>query len=101
MYVCKLSDNCIKWFSLKCLQRKDLLQLMIDASDSETQEGLETGEIIADTVGFMLAGYANTSTALTFATYLLAANTEVQERLANEIHDYLEQNPVSGTHLTL
>ena len=73
---------------------------MIDASGSETQEGLEKGEIIADSVGFMLAGYETTSTALTFATYLLATNPEVQERLANEIHEYLEENPVSGIHLT-
>ena len=78
-----------------CLQRKDLLQLMIDASDSETQKGLEKGEIIADSVGFMLAGYETTSTALAFATYLLATNPEVQERLANEIHEYFEENPVS------
>ena len=68
---------------------------MIDASDSETQKGLEKGEIIADSVGFMLAGYETTSTALTFATYLLAANPEVQERLANEIHEYFEEHPVS------
>ena len=68
---------------------------MIDASDSETQEGLETGEIVADSVGFMLAGYETTSTTLTFATYLLAANADVQERLANEIHEYFEENPVS------
>ena len=74
---------------------------MIDASGSETQEGLEKGEIIADSVGFMLAGYETTSTALTFATYLLATNPEAQERLANEIHEYLEENPVSGIHLTL
>ena len=78
-----------------CLQRKDLLQLMIDASDSETQKGLEKGEIIADSVGFILAGYETTSTTLAFATYLLATNPEAQERLANEIHDYLELNPVS------
>ena len=71
---------------------------MIDASDSETQEGLKTGEIIAESVGFMLAGYETTSTALTFATYLLAANPEAQERLANEIHEYFEENPVSGRH---
>ena len=76
---------------LSVLQRKDLLQLMID----ETQEGLEKGEIIADSVGFMLAGYETTSTVLAFATYLLATHPEVQERLANEIHEYLEENPVS------
>ena len=68
---------------------------MIDASDSETQEGLTEGEIVADSVGFILAGYETTSRTLTFATYLLAANPEAQERLANEIHDYFEENPVS------
>ena len=73
---------------------------MIDASDSETQKGLETGEIISDSVVFMLAGYETTSTALTFATFLLAANPEAQERLANEIHEYFEENPVSGRLLT-
>ena len=77
------------------LQRKDLLQLMIDAVDNESQEGLKTGEIIADSVGLMLAGYETTSTALTFTTFLLATNPEVQERLANEILEYFEENPVS------
>ena len=42
----------------------------------------------------MLAGYETTSAALTFVTYLLATHPEVQERLANEIHEYLEENPV-------
>ena len=76
------------------MQRKDLLQLMIDASSTEGKV-YETGDIVADSVGFILAGYETTSTALAFATYLLALNTEVQERLANEIHEYLEANPVS------
>ena len=69
--------------------------MLIDASDSETKKGLETGEIVADSVGFMLAGYETTSTALIFATFLLAANPDVQERLANEIHEYFEEHPVS------
>ena len=68
---------------------------MIDASDSETQKRLEKGEIIADCLVFMLGGYDTTSTALTFATYLLAANPEAQERLANEVDKYTEENPVS------
>ena len=68
---------------------------MIDASDSETQKGLEKGEIVADSVGFILAGYETTSTALALTTYLLATHPEVQERLANDIHDYFEENPVS------
>ena len=69
---------------------------MIEASDSETQKGLEKEDIVADSVGFILAGYDTTSTALTFATYALAANPEVQEKLADEIRDYFESNPVSS-----
>ena len=34
---------------------------MIDASDSEGQKGLEKGEIVIDSVGFILAGYETTS----------------------------------------
>ena len=68
---------------------------MIDASDSEEQKRLEKGEIVIDSVGFILAGYETTSTALTFATYLLAGNPEAQKRLANEIHEYFAENPVS------
>ena len=66
---------------------------MIDAGDEETK--LSTGEIVADSVGFLLAGYETTSVAITFATYLLAKNPEVQEKLANEIHEYFDENPVS------
>ena len=74
---------------------------MIDASDSETQEGLKEGEIVVDSVVFIIAGYETTSTTLTFATYTLAANPEVQEKLANEINAYFGENPVSMcTHYT-
>ena len=67
---------------------------MIDAGDGDSK--LSTGEIVADAVGFMLAGYETTSVALSFITYLLAKNPEAQEKLANEINDYFEENPVSS-----
>ena len=89
-----MSNNIFTFISL---QRKDLLQLLIHASDSEGQKGLEKGEIIADCIGFMLAGYETTSTTLAFATYLLAANPEAQGKLANEIHEFFEENLVSDT----
>ena len=69
---------------------------MIDAADSETAERLEIGEIVADSVGFMIAGHETTSTALAFTTYVLATHPEVQERLANEIQEYFEEHPVSN-----
>ena len=77
------------------MQRRDLLQLMMDASDEDTNEGLSIGQIVANSVEFLLAGYETTSSTLTFTSYLLAANPEVQERLSKEIHEYFEENPVS------
>jgi cytochrome P450 family 3 subfamily A len=74
--------------------KKDLLQVMIDTKDEQNKKGLSTGEIVADAVGFMLAGYETTSVALIFATYLLATHPEVQEKVFNEIHDYFDDNPV-------
>ena len=67
---------------------------MIDTKDEQNKKGLSTGEIVADAVGFLFAGHETTSVTLTFATYLLATHPEVQEKLVNEIHDYLEDNPV-------
>ena len=69
---------------------------MMDAYDEDTNEGLSIGQIVANCVEFLLAGYETTSSTLTFTSYLLANNSEVQERLANEIIDYLEENPVSS-----
>ena len=74
---------------------------MMDAYDEDTSEGLSTGQIVANSVEFLLAGYETTSSALTFTSYLLATHTEVQERLANEIHEYLEENPVSSDKLSM
>ena len=79
------------------LQKKDLLQVMIDTKDEQNKKGLSTGEIVADAVGFLFAGHETTSVTLTFATYLLATHPEVQEKLVNEIHDYFQDNPVCFT----
>ena len=67
---------------------------MIDATDETNQNRLHAGEIVADAVGFMFAGHETTSVTLVFATYVLGTHPEVQEKLANEIHDYFEENPV-------
>ena len=69
---------------------------MMEANNDETKEGLTNSEVVADAVSFLTAGYETTSMTLTAATYLLALHTDAQEQLANEIHDYFEENPVSG-----
>ena len=67
---------------------------MMDVN-ATNEEKLEDGQMVATAIGFLLGGYETTSNALSFTTYLLALNPEVQDRLANEIHDYKQANEVS------
>lgn len=50
---------------------------------------LSSEEIIANAMLFFLAGYENTTTTLAFALYCLAINPSKQERLREEIREYL------------
>ena len=74
-------------------QPTDLLQLLVDANCS-SDNALEDGTVVAHAVSFLLAGYETTSSTVTYMSYLLALNPDIQERLANEIHSYLQEHPV-------
>ena len=78
----------------RSLQRTDLLQVMLNTGSKGGESELSTGEIVAEAVGFMLAGYETTSVALSFVTYILAVNPDVQEKLVEEIYEYYSENPV-------
>ena len=92
-------------FSLSFHQHKDLLQLMIDATEGEDGgEGkLSDEEIVANSILFLLAGFETTANALAYTSYLLALNPEKQEKLQTEIDEYFESKPVSQSlrHTTL
>ena len=103
------------------VQHKDILQLMIDAngeeSDSDgereaaTQPPVECPahknkttktkfmmsdeEVVANSIGFLLAGNETTAITLSYASYELALNSDVQEKLQLEIDAYFEDKPVS------
>ena len=74
---------------------KDLLQLMLDATaeDREEQRKLSDEEVMAQCVIFILAGYETTSSLLSFTAYLLALNPAIQDRLVEEIKQYVDNNP--------
>ena len=96
-----------------CMQYKDLLQLMVDATgeEDERNEGqggecpanklrktkgvMTDAEVFANAIGFLGAGNETTATALSFASYLLALHPDVQEKLQSDIDDYFEEKPVS------
>ena len=68
---------------------KDVLSLLLMLQESET-EGFADDAIRNEIVTFVLAGHETTATALTWAWYLLAKHPEVQEKLADEAIDVLE-----------
>ncbi|XP_052023981.1 cytochrome P450 3A9-like [Apodemus sylvaticus] len=72
----------------KVKQRLDFLQLMINSQssgDRESDQGLSDLEIVAQSIFFIFAGYETTSSALSFALYLLATHPDVQKKLQDEI----------------
>ena len=84
---------------------KDLLQLMLDAREDEKSNSAATKmmtrqQIAAFSIDFLLAGYETTANTLSYTTYLLAMNPDVQEKLQTEIDLYFEENPVSYSQFT-
>ena len=64
------------------------------AQDDDGKSTLSDAEISSHSLTFMLAGYETTSNALSYTSYLLALNPEIQEKLQNEIESYYQDNPV-------
>lgn len=86
------------------LQRKDMLQLMLDAKEETGGEKIDNDDIQAQSLVFLLAGYDTSSTTLAFACYQLSLNTHVQDKLRDEIDRMWPGDEVDGikcamTHL--
>ncbi|XP_043945555.1 cytochrome P450 3A9-like [Protopterus annectens] len=77
--------------------RVDFLQMMMDSQASNKHhssngvdhvyKALTDGEIMSQSVLFILAGYETTSTALTYVAYNLATNPDAQQKLQQEIDE--------------
>ena len=65
--------------------------------DSAIEDGKDpqNDQIAGFSVEFLLAGYDTTTAALSFMSYLLAMNTDVQEKLQTEIDEFFEEHPVN------
>src|SRR5699024_5338269 len=82
-------------------KRADLIQLLIDASESLEESGeeddkgeqllknlsktLTEDEIVAQAIVFLAAGFETSSASLTFALFELVNNADVQEKLYEEV----------------
>ena len=58
--------------------------------------GMTDSEVFENAVGFLSAGNETTSMLLSYTSYLLALNPDIQEKLQSEVDAYFEDNPVSN-----
>lgn len=63
---------------------RDLLTLLLEASDPETGKGLSEAEVAANIITFISAGHETTANALTWAIFLVQGHPQVRDRLEAE-----------------
>lgn len=78
-------------------KRIDLIKLLLDEDEErqkrENKPPMHLDTIVSNCFAFMIAGYETTSTALIYASWLLAKHPDVQEKLYLEITDKLKDEP--------
>ncbi|KAF5292082.1 hypothetical protein FQR65_LT11348 [Abscondita terminalis] len=85
-----------------CEERNDFMQLLIQMKKSKGDEKtLTMNEIAAQAFLFFAAGFETSSTTLTFCSYELAKDLELQQKLREEINDVLSNHNFELTYDSL
>ena len=71
--------------------RSDLLQLMLEAQEQETDESrrISDEEVCAQSVALMVTGFETTGSTLSYMACVLATHPEIQEKLLEELEEAL------------
>ena len=77
------------------------MEARADDNDELPSKTLTDKEIVSICADFLLAGYETTSNCLAYTSYLLALNTDKQDKLCQMIEDYYQENPVSILNCTI
>jgi cytochrome P450 len=78
---------------------RDLLTLLLEASDPETGKGLSDVEVRANIVTFIGAGHETTANALSWSLYLLSQDERARMRIEREVDEVLGEGPIEPHHL--
>lgn len=74
-------------------ERNDLLGILLSMRDEESGAGMSDRQLRDEIFTFFLAGYESTSSALTWAWYLLAKHPDVEAKLQGELASVLHGRP--------
>lgn len=78
---------------------RDLLTLLLEASDPETGKGLSDIEVRANIVTFIGAGHETTANALSWSLFLLSQDERARTRIEQEVDEVLGQGPLEPHHI--
>ncbi|MEO7109636.1 MAG: cytochrome P450 [Polyangiaceae bacterium] len=73
----------------KAKSKGDLLDMLMEARDEETGEGMSDRQLRDEVMTLILAGHETTANALTFTFYLLSKHPEILRKLQNEVREVL------------
>ena len=73
----------------------DLLDMLMEARDEETGEGMNDKQLRDEVVTLYIAGHETTTNALSFAFFLLAKHPEIVEEIRKELSLVLKGRPLS------
>jgi len=83
---------------------RDLLTLLLNASDPETGQGMSDSDLRSNIVTFIGAGHETTANGLTWTLYLLSQSPEWRERVEQEIdanfQDHGDGDPTEALPVT-
>jgi cytochrome P450 len=79
---------------------RDILTLLLEASDPETGKGLSDIGVGANVITFIGAGHETTANALSWALYLVSQAPDVRARLEEEVDSVLADRPIEPDDMT-
>ncbi|XP_018305116.1 uncharacterized protein [Mycetomoellerius zeteki] len=74
------------------ITRPDMLQLMMDIRGKEGRRELDIDDMTAQAFIFFLGGFETSSTTMCYAAHEIAANSEIQTKLQQEIDKVVEES---------
>lgn len=80
-------------------RNEDLLSMLLDAVDEETNKGMTPRQVRDEVLTLLLAGHETTANSLAWTWYLLSQNPEAEQKLHHEVAGVLGRRAPGGLDL--
>jgi cytochrome P450/NADPH-cytochrome P450 reductase len=95
----KTSEQVIKTRKANPVEKKDLLNAMLNGVDPKTGEKMTEESIINNMITFLIAGHETTSGLLSFAFYYLLKHPEAYKKAQQEVDEVIGRKPITVEHM--